>query len=155
MCSLNSRAFRISAWASSNRPAPEYSPAGGHGHLGGDGLVVPEPAPVEIRGQRPPELPRPDIRAGGGGVVDRGEQHRALRREPGESLGPVGEELRTHPRQGRPKGDRITRRVQQPVRRVRRVQVMVQQTVARFAALLVGVGGVAEFGRVRAEQVVE
>jgi hypothetical protein len=79
------------------------------------------------RRQRPRELPGVDVRTGGRGVVDRGEQYQALRREPGESLVPIGEVFGAHPRSGRIEDDQVTRRVQQPVRGVRRVQVMVQQ----------------------------
>ena len=79
-------------------------PRGGQRGLLGGGPVVPVPPPVEEVVEGPGQLPGVGVEAGGGGVVDGGEQHRVLGGEPGQRLLVVGELLRGDPGLGRRRG---------------------------------------------------
>src|SRR5262249_11421087 len=130
-------------------------PGGGHcGALDG-GVVVPVPPPVEEGPQGPGQLPGVGVEAGGGGVVDGGQQHGTLRGEPGHGLPMVGEVFGGDPRLGGIEGERVLGRGQQPVGGVGGVQVVVKEAVGGAAALLVGIGGVGQVGGVGTQQVME
>jgi hypothetical protein len=128
---------------------------GGHRGTTGGGLVVPVSPPVEEGRQGPGQLPGVGVKSGSSGVVDGGQQHRALHREPIQSLLVVGGVLGGDPRCGRGQGDPVPGRGQQQGGGVCGVQVVVEDAVGGGVALLVGVDAVGQVAGVGAQQVVE
>src|SRR5262249_53843860 len=128
---------------------------GGHRGAADGGPVVPVPPPVEESRQSPGKLPGVGVEPGHGGLVDGGQQHGVLQREPVQGLLVVGGVLRGDVGCGRGEGDRVRGRVQQSVGGVRGVQVVVEDADGGGVALLVGIDAVGERGGVGAQQVVE
>jgi len=87
-------------------------------------------------------------------VLDDGQYHRTLNREPVQGLLMVGGMLRGDPIRGRRESDRFPRRVQQSAGGVGGVQVVVEDAPGRGEALLVGVDSVGQVGGVSAQEVV-
>ncbi|MCP9951979.1 hypothetical protein LUX33_28435 [Actinomadura madurae] len=126
----------------------------GRGQRGppGLGLVVPAALPVQEDEQRPRQMADVPVEHEFGGELQGGEERGALGRGPGQRLVGCGESGDGHPRAGRAGRHGLDVPVEVPRGGVRGVHVVVDDAVPR--GLPVGVDGLAEFGRVGAQQVV-
>jgi hypothetical protein len=91
-----------------------------------------------------------DVEAGGGGVVDCGEQDGVFGGEPCQGLLAVGGMFRGGPGLGWRECDRVAGGVQYPVGGVSGVQVVIERPMYRLMPFVVRVMGVGEFAGVDA-----
>ena len=128
---------------------------GGHRGPARGSKVVPVPLPVEEGRHRPGELPGVGLVSGRDSMTDRGKQHPVFDGEPVHGLLIAGCAFRVHSGPRRPERQGLVGLGEQQGGGVRAVQVMVEDTAGRGAAVFFGVDGVREMGRVVAQQVVE